>query len=527
MTTNSSVGTTLKISASLPAVNNGAGYAALPFTQIGEITDLEMPVREYEVKTHYPLTQRGAVKRKGNYNDGRMVVTLAVDDFDAGQILATQAVDSDAYYSFKVSMPVRGAQFFKAQVMSFSTNVGSSNDIVTGVIVLEVDSEAGVISVADESLIWAFDADTLSLVPTEGSGTPTFARSAATATRFNSLGPIEVVAADMPRFDYDPVTLALKGLLWEDARTQVALWNRDLTNAAWVKTNVTAAKNQIGLDGVSNSASSIVATAGNGTCLQAITLASSARFQTTYVKRLVGTGTIEMTMDNGTTWTAITTTAAWTRVSIPTQTLANPTVGFRIVTSGDSIAVDYVQNEDGVFATSAIPTTTAAVTRNADVSLLAPSAIPGFSETALTIFVEGYAASGHDGSTAQNAVYIGGGSAADEHKIYRSVGANAPRARTRAASITQADIDAGTWNHGALARMAYAVTVNDGAACIDGGTVQTDGSITMPVGLTTIRIGSTQTGVNQFNGHIRKVRIYNRRLSNTELQSLTTTGELP
>ena len=89
--------------------------------------------------------------------------------------------------------------------------------------------------------------------------------------------------------------------IWE-ARTNVALWNRDLTNAAWTASNVTAAKNQTGVDGVANSASSITATAGNGTILQAITLASSAGFQTAYVKRLVGTGTIYMTMDGGTTW---------------------------------------------------------------------------------------------------------------------------------------------------------------------------------------------------------------------------------
>ena len=51
-------------------------------------------------------------------------------------------------------------------------------------------------------------------------------------------------------------------------------------------------------------------------------------------------------MNGGTTWTAVTATASWTRVSVPTVTMANPVVGFRIVTSGDSIAVDMVQNEN-------------------------------------------------------------------------------------------------------------------------------------------------------------------------------------
>ena len=163
--------------------------------------------------------------------------------------------------------------------------------------------------------------------------------------------------------------------LLEDVRTMVALWNRDLTNAVWTAVTCTVAKDQTGADGVANAASSLTATAGNATVLQAITLASSARFQSAYVKRITGSGTIQMTMDNGATWTAVTVTSAWTRVTIPTQTLANPTVGFRIATNGDAIAVDYVQNENGPSASSAVATTTAAVTRNAEI-LYIPSPWP-------------------------------------------------------------------------------------------------------------------------------------------------------
>src|SRR4030095_1445028 len=156
------------------------------------------------------------------------------------------------------------------------------------------------------------------------------------------------------------------GLLVEDARTNVVLWNRDQTNAAWTKTNMTAALDQSGPDGSVNSATSLLATAGNATSVQAITLASAPLYQSPYMKRITGSGTINLTMDNGATWTVVSPTTDWTLVEIPTQTLANPTVGFRIVTSGDKIAVDLVQNENGTFATSAIPTTTIAVARAAE-----------------------------------------------------------------------------------------------------------------------------------------------------------------
>lgn len=137
--------------------------------------------------------------------------------------------------------------------------------------------------------------------------------------------------------------------------------------AVWTTSNMTAAKDQVGIDGVANAATRLTATAGNATITQAITLGSSARGHAAFVKRLAGSGTIQMSMDNGATWTTIAVTSAWTRLSIPTQTLANPAVRFLIITSGDAIAVDFVQNENGAFPSSPIATTTAAGTRNADV----------------------------------------------------------------------------------------------------------------------------------------------------------------
>jgi hypothetical protein len=185
-------------------------------------------------------------------------------------------------------------------------------------------------------------------------------------------------------FEYEPSTGGYYGLVEALAATNVVLWSRDLTNAAWTKSNVTATKDQAGIDGVANSATRLAATAGNGTCLQAITLASSSRGQSAFVKRVVGSGVVEMTTDGGSTWTAVAVTASWVRVSIPIQVVTNPSVGFRIVTSGDEIAVDMVQNEVCIAvstsapstATSPIPTTTVAVARAADVWTSASSSFP-------------------------------------------------------------------------------------------------------------------------------------------------------
>ncbi|TPK16672.1 hypothetical protein FJ872_17880 [Mesorhizobium sp. B2-5-9] len=119
------------------------------------------------------------------------------------------------------------------------------------------------------------------------------------------------------------------------------LWNRDLTNAAWVKTNMTAAKDQTGADGAANVASSLLATAANATCLQTITLASSTVLLQVDIKRLIGTGNVDFTVDGGTTWTTVAITASYALKFIVQAAVTNPVLGFRLATSGDKIAVDF------------------------------------------------------------------------------------------------------------------------------------------------------------------------------------------
>lgn len=180
---------------------------------------------------------------------------------------------------------------------------------------------------------------------------------------------------DLP-YEWDAAGSAL-GLRPEwTAATNLALRSRDFSNASWSKTNMTAAKTATGVDGVANSASTLTATAGNATVLQAITSASAARITSCYIKRRTGSGTIEMTQDNGSTWATVTVTGAWTRVNIASATLTNPTVGLRIVTSGDAVDVDLFQHETGAAVSTPIETFAATVTRAADSIKLAQASFP-------------------------------------------------------------------------------------------------------------------------------------------------------
>ena len=172
------------------------------------------------------------------------------------------------------------------------------------------------------------------------------------------------------------------GLLIEEARTNRILWCRDATDAAWVKTNVTAAKDQTGIDGVANAASSLTATANDGTCIQTITLASGSRTGSVYLKRITGTGNIQVTLD-GTTYSTVDLSASEWRRIVLSGTVTNPTVGIKLAVSGDAVAMDYGQVEDIPTLTceivsSPIYTTSATATRAADIATISGNTFNSF-----------------------------------------------------------------------------------------------------------------------------------------------------
>lgn len=192
------------------------------------------------------------------------------------------------------------------------------------------------------------------------------------------------VGANKPRVQYDkgnPNALAL--FLEGTPRTNIVLQNRDLSNAAWTKSaSMTCAKTAAGADLAANAASTCTSSGANQTVLQGLTVASAQRNSSLYIKRRTGTGAIEVTRDNGTTWTAITgslSSSIYKRVVsyesigcmyggcivVPAMTAiaANPTVGVRIAASGDAVDIDLFQDETEDFPTSPITTAGSTVAR--------------------------------------------------------------------------------------------------------------------------------------------------------------------
>ncbi len=119
-----------------------------------------------------------------------------------------------------------------------------------------------------------------------------------------------------------------------------------------------------------------------------------------------------------------------------------------VATSGDKIAVDFIQFEAGAIPTSPIPTTTAAVTRAADVATIT-SLTPWFNTTAGTWVVEAWP------SSAAGYYNVLDANVGAEHGIYSTPANKAECLYTSVGILTSA----GTWG-AAFKRVAASYQLN-------------------------------------------------------------------
>lgn len=141
MAINTSAGSKLFVTASAPATYTQAGFSALTFTEVGELTNLGEFGREYALVTHNPVGDRRTIKRKGSFNEGSISLEMALDNDDAGQLLLKAAADSDMSYSFKLQTQNGDIYYFSAQTMSFRVSVGTVDQITSATAMLEIDGD--------------------------------------------------------------------------------------------------------------------------------------------------------------------------------------------------------------------------------------------------------------------------------------------------------------------------------------------------------------------------------------------------
>lgn len=300
--------------------------------------------------------------------------------------------------------------------------------------------------------------------------------------------------------------IGARGILIEGARTNLCLWSNDQTNAAWVKTNVTAALNQTGPDGVANGACSLTATAGNGTVLQSIISGSANRYGSIWIKRITGSGNIDITLDGGTAWTTIAVTTTWQQLGKAQTAVTNPNFGLRIVTSGDAVAVKFGQVESADFPTSPITTTTIAVARSPDVATVTGlSALTLFSD-----FVEFSTTSDTSGSFTRVL-----GSTGSIPIFFNAM----TEVRTQNGAVTLAKTGLSSFAAGRTVKAAVSIAAARRALTADGAAVATDAQTwTMP---TSLQFGNDAGASSFLHGFIRRAAIIDSTVSDASLQAMT------
>jgi hypothetical protein len=273
-----------------------------------------------------------------------------------------------------------------------------------------------------------------------------------------------------PRFDYDPVTLAPKGLLIEEQRTNLLL------NTSVLGTQV-------------------------------VTVTAAAHTLSFY-----GTGTIVL---SGAFVGTVTGTGAY-----PTRTILTftPIVGVLTVTVTGSVTS--AQLEAGAFPTSYIPTTTAAATRAADVAVMTGANFSNWYNA-----VEGTVFAEFDKSNnvvSGRLVTVSNGTVSNQIRITASISVNIrPDWQVLDGGAVQANITNGAQGGvGAVIKSAGAYAANNFALATNGTLGTDDTSGTVPV-VSQANIGANESNTGQLNGHIRRVSYFPRRLANAELTSIT------
>lgn len=299
----------------------------------------------------------------------------------------------------------------------------------------------------------------------------TFTRASA-APRVNERGLIETVASGVPRIDFDPVTGACNGLLIEEARTNLLL------NSLIDGTNLTT---------------------------QTVTVAAAAHTLSFY-----GSGSVVL---SGTHSATVTGTGAYPSRKTLTFT---PTAGSLTLTvTGD---VKWAQLEVGAFPTSYIPTAASAVTRAADVAVMTGTNFSSWYRQDEGTFVVESATNSTNGATSST-VLSAFASSSNYQRVRHLAGLVDIYAVSGGTLVV--DSDGVAVSVGTFGKTAMAYKSDDYVQYTNGVSGGADTSAALPVGVTTLNIGSTDGAGNFLNGRIRRIAYYPKRLSNSELQALT------
>ena len=406
--------------------------------------------------------------------------------------------------------------------------------------------------------------------------TPTFTR-ASSGTFVGSNGLIQTAATNVARFDHDPVTLASRGLLIEESRTNQALYSGALVNGTGWSGSVTTSVSGTGPDGnaayqlaevnannfqtlTNNGGPSIGSTQvtngivytgsifvkkipGNVDWIQ-ITGAGAGFGTSNYANFNIGNGTVGnfSGLASGTSPRIENYGNGWYRISISITAIATTTTNNLITsfiqnTNGTTRTPQYTgsnsnqilaamcQFEAGSFATSYIPTITTTVVRSADVCSISGAGFTGmWNALEGSLFTSAIFNAPVAYGASQMLVDINDGTAANRLRYARNLSSGTPVLANTSGNTLNVAINGPTaLQQFVVQKYSAGFKLDDYVLYTNNVQIGTDNLGAMIVSPTTMTIGDTATGVIRAttNGTISAIRYYRKRLDNSKLASLT------
>ncbi|MDR3450724.1 MAG: hypothetical protein P4M15_13445 [Alphaproteobacteria bacterium] len=378
----------------------------------------------------------------------------------------------------------------------------------------------------------------------------------------NASGLLTQAASNTPRFDYDPASLSLNGLLIEGQRTNIFLQSGN--PGAWAKTNVTITSNAATApDGTTTAALVTDTTAsgfhnvqqnlsGSGTnwwsvylkqgTIRYAVLAVPANGNVTYSVLVdLQTGAFVSAQTNnspsGTGYLIQNAGNGWWRVSVSQTATGAIYPNIFLSTSATPVFVTAQPSYTGTgtgtiyvwggqvetasaFPTSYIPTTTTSATRAGD--SLYTASLPWFNPAAGSFALR---AAGLGFATA-NASYLASfsdGTTANNISLFIASNGKAQGGAVVASSAYTSAATAGSPVSLTAFRQGLVYTAGANLAAFNGTLdgAGSWGSAAVPSGLTRLDLGNREDGTLAFNGWLQKFTCWNYALSSAKLQKVT------
>jgi hypothetical protein len=384
-----------------------------------------------------------------------------------------------------------------------------------------------------------------------------FAR-AGSGTYTDSAGVLQTAATDVPRFDHNPLTGESLGLLVEEQRTNLKTYSDAILSVnGYAAVNATLATITTATPTGSATASLFTMNAGANTGNNtdgfnfgsATTLANSTQHtQSLFVKpagatvlrlrsnvggtlfdfTLTGNGTAPSPSLDLQTASIVAFANGWYRVSWTfTTTTSAPgnrgdywTIKTNVADGTNGVYVVGAQLEAGATASSYIPTTTAAATRNADVAQITGTNFSSwYRQDEGTLFCDALGlGAGVPVSDFQSLATFSDGTNATRIELgYLS--ASSAYWNLRSAGSSSVEISPTV----SAARRLLAASYSSALAeiSVNGAAALSDSSVTVPL-VNKLDIGGANgAAIKEFNGHIRRLTFWPQRLDNATIQSLS------